>query len=260
MTVTASITTADLHRSLPRITTHEGVSRLAAVHGRRVVGDRLTGPELVGDLASDVVALRWQSVPAPAPSEASPDEQAALWCSRLWEDRPGRAVVGYGHDGRYKPSGSYEFTRFEQRSYAWPDDRERLLTEALAAADTVDVYVAVLLRTADSRGRTKDTAAPGAVAWVDVDGKWTSERQSALDALGVESWHVESGARGGRHVYVPLGELVDPDRLEQVNRRLTVALGGDSGWERTKVLRLPGTLNHKPRPHGRPSAPVRWLP
>ena len=70
---------------------------------------------------------------------------------------------------------------------------------------------------------------------------------------------MESGARGGRHVYLPLGETVDPDRLERINRRLAVALEADDGWSRSKVLRLPGTLNHKPRPFGASSVPVRWL-
>ncbi len=191
--------------------------------------------------------------------ERTPAQQAALWVDRLWSDRPGRAVVGYGHGGFYKPSGAYEFKRWEQRDYRWPQDRGRLLEESLAAAAEVDVYVSVLLHKAGA-GRKGDTAAAGSVAWADVDGDWTPERDAVLLALEVDTWHVESGARGGRHLYVPLGEVVDPDRLEQVNRRLALALGGDSGWSRTKVLRLPGTLNHKPCPHGLPAAPVRWLP
>jgi hypothetical protein len=185
---------------------------------------------------------------------------AAWWCGRLWGRREGRAVVGLGHGGHYKGEGmAYAFERFEQRSYGWPADCERLLDDALAAAPEVDVYVSVLLHQSGTSGRERATALGGAVAWADVDGDWTPQRQAALDALKVDAWHVESGARGGRHVYVPLGEEVDPDRLEQVNRRLALALDADDGWSRTKVLRLPGTLNHKPRPFGAPSAAVRWL-
>ncbi len=188
---------------------------------------------------------------------------AAWWCGRLWGRREGRAVVGFGHDGQYGDSLSYRFGKdgrgWEQRNYAWPGDCERLLDDALGAAADVDVYVSVLLHQAGASGRERATALGGSVAWADVDGDWTPERQVALDTLEVDAWHVESGARGGRHVYVPLGEEVDPDRIEQINRRLARALDADDGWSRTKVLRLPGTLNHKPRPFGAPSAPVRWL-
>lgn len=132
--------------------------------------------------------------------------------------------------------------------------------QCIGWASEHDVYVAVLLRRAGTTGRKKDSAMPGSVAWADIDGDWTGRRQDTLDGLGVPSWSVVSGARGGRHLYVPLGEQLQPDDLEPVNRRLSLAFDGDDGWERTKVLRLPGTTNHKPRPLGQPSVPVRWLP
>ncbi len=261
MTVTASISTADLHRALPRRRTFDGARRLAAVHHRAVVGDWHGGPRLVGDLSADAVDLVWNTEALPASASTSGGSQrdeAQRWVDRLWEQRPGRAVLGLGNGGFYK-GAAYTFTDFEQRSYRWPDDREQLLDEALTAAPTLDVYASVLLHRPGTGGRKKDTAGPGAVAWADVDGDWTPERQVALDALDLPAWQVTSGARGGRHIYLPLDETVQPDRLEQINRRLAAALAADDGWERTKVLRLPGTLNHKPRPHGRPSVPVRWV-
>lgn len=208
-------------------------------------------------------ALLTVAVTFPASSVVEGEDElthAAWWCARLWGRREGRAVLGFGHAGHYKGEGmAYAFERFEQRSYAWPADCERLLDDALAASLEVDVYVSVLLHRTGTKGREGTSALGGSVAWADVDGKWTPERQVALDALEVAAWHVASGARGGRHVYVPLGEDVDPDRVEQINRRLARALDADDGWSRTKVLRLPGTLNHKPRPFGAPSAAVRWV-
>ncbi len=186
--------------------------------------------------------------------------QAAWWCARMWGRRTGRAVVGFGHGGHYPHRGlAYKFKRFEQRDFRWPADCQRLLDEALSAATRVDVYVSVLLHNTGTRGRETATAAAGPVAWADVDGDWTPQRQAALKALEVDAWQVESGTRGGRHVYIPLGEAIDPARLEQVNRRLARALDADAGWSRTKVLRLPGSLNHKPRAAGGESVPVRWL-
>jgi hypothetical protein len=63
MTATVSIRTADLHRTRLRFESYEGLRRLAAVHGRALVGDYLTGPQLTGDLAGDVVELSWVTEP-----------------------------------------------------------------------------------------------------------------------------------------------------------------------------------------------------
>ena len=72
VSLTVAIRTADLHRMQPRIAAHDGATRLAAVHGLVLLGDRLSGPTLTGDLAGDVVSLSWPTVPI-APE---PDEQA----------------------------------------------------------------------------------------------------------------------------------------------------------------------------------------
>jgi len=43
-----------------------------------------------------------------------------------------------------------------------------------------------------------------------------------------------------------LDEALPTDRLEELNRRMSYALGADkSGWDLTQYLRIPGTLNHK---------------
>ncbi len=102
---------------------------------------------------------------------------------------------------------------------------------ALAGPAHADVYAGVLLRARPSR--RAGTALPGRVAWADVDGGWTAER--ALD------------------------QPEPPARLEAWNRRLAVLLGADAGWSETKLLRLPGTLNHKPAASGGRPAPVEWL-
>ena len=105
-------------------------------------------------------------------------------------------------------------------------------------------------------GRAAPAAGP--IAWADVDGPWTAQRAQALDRLGGwPTWQVHSGS--GRHLYLPLGELEPPARLEGWNRRLAALLQADSGWSETKLLRLPGTYNHKPRTAGGRSRLVRWL-
>jgi hypothetical protein len=181
---------------------------------------------------------------------------AALWMARLWGNRDGHACLCVGVDGHLGQRGRYEFRRFSQCFHSWPADRHRLLAQAIAAADQADVYVGVLLRSGPSR--RAGSAQPGRVAWADVDGPWTIQRAQALDRLeGWLTWQVQSGS--GRHLYLPLEELEPPERLEGWNRRLAALLAADSGWSQTKLLRLPGTYNHKPRAVGGRSILVRWL-
>jgi hypothetical protein len=181
---------------------------------------------------------------------------AALWMARLWGNREGHACLCLGLDGHQGQSGRYEFRRFTQCFDRWPAGRHRLLAQAMAATDQADVYVGVLLRSGPSR--RAGTAQPGRVAWADVDGAWTIQRAQALDRLGGwPTWQVHSGS--GRHLYLPLEDLEPPERLEGWNRRLAALLAADSGWSQTKLLRLPGTYNHKPRAAGGRSRLVRWL-
>jgi hypothetical protein len=181
---------------------------------------------------------------------------AALWMARLWGDRDGHACLCLGLDGHLGQSGRYEFRRFNQCFHRWPAGRHRLLAQAMAAADQADVYAGVLLRSGPSR--RAGTALAGRVAWADVDGAWTTQRARALGRLGGwPTWQVHSGS--GRHLYLPLEDLEPPERLEGWNRRLAVLLAADSGWSASKLLRLPGTYNHKARAAGGRSRLVQWL-
>jgi hypothetical protein len=182
--------------------------------------------------------------------------QAALWMARLWGQQDGYACLCLGHGGHLAPSGRYQFADFAQTFHHWPHARARLLAQAMAAAAHADVYAGVLLRARPSR--RAGTALPGRVAWADVDGGWTAERARALGRLANRPvWQVRSGT--GRHLYLPLDQAEPPARLEAWNRRLAVLLGADAGWSETKLLRLPGTLNHKPAASGGRPAPVEWL-
>jgi hypothetical protein len=182
--------------------------------------------------------------------------QAALWMARLWGNHDGHACLCVGHGGHLGPSGRYQFARFAQSFHRWPAARGLLLAQAMTAARHADVYVGVLLRARPAR--RAGTALAGRVAWADVDGPWTAERARALGRLaGRPVWQVRSGT--GRHVYLPLDQAEPPERLQGWNRRLAALLAADAGWSETKLLRLPGTLNHKPRATGARPVPVAWL-
>jgi hypothetical protein len=217
----------------------------------------VTPAELDLALAAFEVALRHP--PTMADQSAHPGVPAAVWMARIWGDREGYAGVHLGHGGHYPNGGAYEFARFESRWFRWPDNLDLALQLIVSTCEAADVFTGVLLRKFPSRRAGKALA--GRVAWADVDGDWTPERERAVDQFrgsGATVWQIASGS-GGRHVYVRLAEPDMPERLEAYNRRLAALLGADAGWSETKVLRPPGTWNHKPRPHGEPSAPVRWV-
>jgi hypothetical protein len=112
-----------------------------------------------------------------------------------------------------------------------------------------DVYVGVALRDSNTQG---GRAAIGAshLAWLESD----NPRSAAL----VESFPhppsllVASGSPGHVQAYWTLDRRCNVDELERLNRRLAIALAGDPGsTDAARILRPPGTLNHKhdpPRP------------
>jgi hypothetical protein len=227
----------------------------AGARGRPPVGFDLELAEAVFALGAGLPVAELAVPGDPATARAA---AAALWMARIWGDQPGYACLCLGHGGHLGPGGSYVFDRFTQSFHRWPANRLQLLGRAMAAAAHADVYVGVLLGVRPSR--RAGSALPGRVAWADVDGPWTLQRARALGRLeGRPVWQVQSGS--GRHLYLPLDELEPPERLEGWNRRLAVLLDADAGWSQTKLLRLPGTFNHKPRAAGgdRPT-PVVWLP
>lgn len=192
-----------------------------------------------------------------------PITQAALWMELLWGAEEGFACVGIGQGGHYPEGQSYRFARFSEHYFDWPTERDECLATVLEASVNADVFACPLLRT--SRSRKAGTALPGWCAWADCDGDWTEERGQAVLALGevAEPWPhslgltVASGS-GGRHVYLPLGALLEPDVVSEWNRRLAEMLDGDHKWDATAFLRPPGTWNHKARARGGASTPVIW--
>jgi hypothetical protein len=223
-------------------------------------GGRAVAEGIVIALAETAFEVALRHPATVADQSAFPGVPAAVWLARVWGIRQGFAGVHLGHGGYYRGGGAYDFARFESRWFRWPGELAAALELIVGACGQADVFAGVLLRS--GRSRRAGNALAGRVCWADVDGDWTPERDQAvrrLRASGVTVWQVSSGS-GGRHLYVVPGMLLPPDQLEGYNRRLAVLLDADSGWSETKVLRPPGTFNHKPRPRGGASVPVRWCP
>jgi hypothetical protein len=111
-----------------------------------------------------------------------------------------------------------------------------------------DVYVGCALRV--RRRGTRDDIAPTALVWADCD---TPEALAALEAFPFRpTMIVASGSTAHTHAYWTLTHPLGTDELESANRRLAMALGADTRCaDAARILRPPGTLNHKhdpPRP------------
>ena len=125
-------------------------------------------------------------------------------------------------------------------------------TRADVIADTVqqlgrttDVYVGCAPRRREHGG----VDAIGAVwaLWADCDGELAvGSLREFRPSPGVV---IRSGSGGNVHAYWPLEAPLLPDHARRANRRLAFRLGADmASTDAARILRPPGTLNHKHEP------------
>ncbi len=99
----------------------------------------------------------------------------------------------------------------------------------------------------DARRRIKDHAVLPKLLWADLD---------AVDPRRIV-YRPTVAIRSSPRRYVGLWRT-DRTVTEELNRRLTYALGADaSGWDLGQVLRLPGSINHKPQ-YSKPRVRLLW--
>ena len=119
---------------------------------------------------------------------------------------------------------------------------------AIAAARSGDAYISALPRLRQSG--TRDDVEATWVLWTDIDQGDGVERAARFEPE--PSMIVETGTAGHALAIWQLSSPLAAEQVMQANRRLAHALGGDlAASDAARVLRLPGTLNHKedkPRP------------
>ncbi len=112
-----------------------------------------------------------------------------------------------------------------------------------------DVYVGVALREGARHGG-RAAIAGSHLVWLESDHALTAERLRAFACQ--PSILIASGTPGHVQAYWRLERTAPAAAVEAVNRRLAYALAGDGGCaDIARILRPPGTLNHKhtpPRP------------
>ena len=127
--------------------------------------------------------------------------------------------------------------------FVWPDDAERAAARAAELGQAADVFFCVRLLVEPRRLAT--TPGRATALWCDLD-----QPLDLLDWPEAVPWPtaiVESGR--GWHCYWRLSEPVDPDEAAALSRALAEKLGGDlAAADAARLLRVPGTLNHKYQP------------
>jgi hypothetical protein len=151
---------------------------------------------------------------------------------------------------RYKlPGGNYPMRR------KFLDNQQQVLEESIKLAGTHDVYLGVALRLGESGTKDGVSRLLALHADLDIKGEYTAEsrRRQLQDLPHPPSMRVCSG--GGWHLYWllerPAVDERDLGRCEQAMRGLAEKLNGDPVHDRSRILRVPGTFNHKldtPRP------------
>jgi hypothetical protein len=109
-----------------------------------------------------------------------------------------------------------------------------------------DVYVGVALRNSDTHGG-KNAINGSRLLYIDRDKPDTGERIRRFAYS--PSMIVASGSHEHLHLYWSLREHANRIEVEDANRRLALALGGDMACvDIARVLRPPATMNHKHDP------------
>jgi hypothetical protein len=152
-----------------------------------------------------------------------------------------QAGAGRFLDVRWRRPGSSMRRRF------LPAENRAAAAELIAMlAPGHDVYVGVALRTrADHGGRAAIEVSR--IAWVESDDARTAELLRGFPCEpGIL---IASGTPGHVQAYWLLDDAQPAARVEALNRRLAYALAGDAGCaDISRILRPPGTLNHKHDP------------
>lgn len=151
------------------------------------------------------------------------------------------AVFGDDSSGwvRIARKSTYE-NQWQEHFFQWPNDRATIINMCVASAPSHDVFYSPALFKTNESG-TKDNVKSARVAWCDFDGNVPEK----LGDVPKPSIRVQSSNQGFEHWYWILDEHEPPSTIEDINRRLVTALHADTVWDAGRLLRPPGTFNHK---------------
>ena len=107
-------------------------------------------------------------------------------------------------------------------------------------------YYGVLPRRCAGGSKDEDVAL-GRIVWADLDGVTPTDARRRLQASRLPAPAAVVGSGHGVHAYWKLDALAEPDVLSRAVARIAIAVGGDGAVRNpSRVMRLPGFVNHKP--------------
>jgi hypothetical protein len=133
-----------------------------------------------------------------------------------------------------------------EQVFSWPDDAPIVMDWAAANASG-DVFICPALRR--SPGRVKGDGAHLEWLWADVDYQDVPTDKRDLVRARIDktaTMLVKSGTGDNVHVYVRLKQPATIDIWKRLNAGLRAYLHADAKHTDNALLRLPGTINHKP--------------
>jgi hypothetical protein len=130
------------------------------------------------------------------------------------------------------------------------EDRQEAVDLAIAQSDEGwDAYFGVLPRTGE-HGDSEHVSNTTTVLWADLDAKTLGSKQACLMALVrftiAPSVVVDSGH--GYHAYWKLTREFPWEAAQLAMKGLAAKLKGDHVYDKARILRIPGTQNHKEDP------------
>ena len=140
---------------------------------------------------------------------------------------------------------------WKENVFEWPAQKSKLLKWAEAHSPKGDVFICPAVRM--YKRRQKGDGKGLLWLWADVDFEKIPTRQheginKRISRLGTVV--VSSGTGDNRHVYVRLDHEVTAAEHERLNTGLRDYLKADNKQADNSLLRLPGTVNHKPGNNG----------
>ncbi len=143
---------------------------------------------------------------------------------------------------------------YGQHWYQSPNDLISEFDKLLALSNLNNACAAFSPAIRSQKRGNKDSAKGGWCLWTDLDSKSCPQRDCISRLVGgdLDLTVVNSGR--GAHGYVLLDSFCsDIGTLETANRLLRNAYGGDKVQDASRVMRLPGTMNHKDAANPLPS-------
>jgi hypothetical protein len=155
----------------------------------------------------------------------------------LFGDHPGYVAVA----AKNGQAGAWS-----EQVFSWPHDRDLLLSWAKANAHG-DVFICPALR--NTKQRAKNDGAHLQWLWADVD--WQDVPPERVDDVRrriakTATFTVASGSGDNVHVYVKLDRPSTLGVWKHLNAGLRQYLCADAKHTDNALLRIPGTINHKP--------------